>query len=1071
MEQYENNISIGVSIGLSKKFEQDDWLIAERKLGKFERDVIECLIKLSNNEKSDTDQNYIAIGDNLYIQNRDLLKDPLPLISKNLILNEEKEDTNKENKKGGKKGAKKNGQQLNKADTFRYDIATKKVKSTIETLLKAFNIKDFQPYIAFNSDIIEIKGIGLLYSGLFLIANKEKYMKKKHLPFAFGIIVAIQRFINNCYELDGKNIMNCNEKTKVSSILIDDLKRWLRILIRIYPYSGFAIYDYAPELLIYTEYDNAIPSTGIRPRKHQIELINTVSENFDNGFMIVYNPMIGAGKTTSIVALASKISSLRIKSPEKYGKMQVIFACNLASVKGQAANICYNGGIKFAIAGRDPRTGEGYRIVNHNLCKNNEERIVIITSPEIASEILSDSTQENIFNNFLLYLDEPTIGADNPGSESLVNNMSLIAVMPKRVILSSATFPETDLINDITKNFTRNYPSAEIITVYSAEIQIGCDVKTYNNELVVPHLGIKTKNELEYVINVIKKCPFLGRTYTPHVVKTLYNIMNKLLIPNIPNISLLFSNVDNMSSDKVRQTAMDMLNILYQQEDNIITQVCESKIMTDKENILIDDDEYKKNQDDEFEWDEVNNEEIDDLTDPVNFKKLGTTQAWRMQNTTLIATTTPVEFVREMFSNLITDIYNSSNVDMDINNVIDTNIFQYKNSNNIISKYKRDIENYEKKKVTLERNTENEDKLSQLMQEYEVNNKPKIKFPLFGHINTLEHTRKYAKKHASKLIGRFIRSPLILENIPFDKMSVPDDLLTLLFAGIGVYVANHRDIDSVYLKTVLKLASEGSLAYIVADSSICYGTNYPINRVIITDEFANNHNINTLFQLMGRAGRVGKSWVAESYVSDQIARRIIMYTRNMSESKIEADNMVNEYNKILKFKEEKQQIKLDELLTKYITRPEEKKQNECIVIISPPVSIELPKEKELNIHKQHIVIESLKEKVKNTNIEEIQSVSIIEDNTNWRRKDTTQIQKIQIEEKKTDDFEISWRRNDKTQQHIVEEKKSDDKYVPPHMKNKSSVKNQHNLNDTKISKNLNDVKTSNKLNDTTWRRK
>jgi hypothetical protein len=73
----------------------------------------------------------------------------------------------------------------------------------------------------------------------------------------------------------------------------------------------------------------------------------------------------------------------------------------------------------------------------------------------------------------------------------------------------------------------------------------------------------------------------------------------------------------------------------------------------------------------------------------------------------------------------------------------------------------------------------------------------------------------------------------------------------------------------------LDYTSNKKIESIIADSSICYGTDYPIGGVIITPEFAKNHSLNTIYQLISRAGRGRKSSNAEIYIDDTCAERII----------------------------------------------------------------------------------------------------------------------------------------------------------------------------------------------------
>ena len=54
---------------------------------------------------------------------------------------------------------------------------------------------------------------------------------------------------------------------------------------------------------------------------------------------------------------------------------------------------------------------------------------------------------------------------------------------------------------------------------------------------------------------------------------------------------------------------------------------------------------------------------------------------------------------------------------------------------------------------------------------------------------------------------------------------------------------------------MISLAQKGRLAYLVADHNIAYGINFPFSRTIVCDDFTDEHSMNTIFQLMSRAGR------------------------------------------------------------------------------------------------------------------------------------------------------------------------------------------------------------------------
>ncbi len=79
-------------------------------------------------------------------------------------------------------------------------------------------------------------------------------------------------------------------------------------------------------------------------------------------------------------------------------------------------------------------------------------------------------------------------------------------------------------------------------------------------------------------------------------------------------------------------------------------------------------------------------------------------------------------------------------------------------------------------------------------------------------------------------------------------------------------IYTEKGLSPKYLQKVEELASSNFLAFIISDESLCYGANFPISNVILTDELAQRLNMNEMFQLIGRAGRVGQSWTARAFL-------------------------------------------------------------------------------------------------------------------------------------------------------------------------------------------------------------
>ena len=86
-------------------------------------------------------------------------------------------------------------------------------------------------------------------------------------------------------------------------------------------------------------------------------------------------------------------------------------------------------------------------------------------------------------------------------------------------------------------------------------------------------------------------------------------------------------------------------------------------------------------------------------------------------------------------------------------------------------------------------------------------------------------------------------------------------------------VSAEKGLSAKYLDKVEELASQNFLAYIISDESLCYGANFPISNVILRDDLAEKLNMNEMFQLIGRAGRVGQSWTARAFLEPKALQK------------------------------------------------------------------------------------------------------------------------------------------------------------------------------------------------------
>jgi hypothetical protein len=866
------------SSDVTHKFNSDDWKQAEKNLSQFDLSVIHTIISHVSSEKVNISNNINVMGQELYLMIRLLIKNYVP--EKDIPINK------KEDKK------------QNKKEKIIYENSVRKTNESIKEILKTFKKDEFFPYVGLKCDILEIRAIAFMYSIKFIFDHYDKLKHIKYLPFVLGLLIAIKKFMNACSIID--------KSLNISSQCLEDIQIQYDKLHKKFPYDGFMIYDHAPELLIYTDYDNAIPNKEISMRKNQLELIKNIQDHFDTGFILGYIAMIASGKTTMSIGVAQFIANMRIQK-ENHNNLELLFCCNLVSVKNQVARLCHNASIKFGIA--YIHTTGNVKVVNHYSCKKEEDRIVIICSPDAAYKLLTSNYNPE---KYILFLDEPTIGADIKNSQSLEENIKLFTCLPKWTILSSATLPDTEKLQPLFEKIKLRYPNMYINQIYSKEIQIGCNLKTYENNLVVPYIGCKNCVDLQSVINKVDKNPFLGRLYTYTVIKTLWMSMNNEKILDLPNISHFFSEIENLSAESVRIETSKLLQLLSQQSNEIIEKICSDFIEKDNK--------PEKSE----KINEIIFESIDSSDDAkIEFTQLGTKQAYRFLNMNLIVTNDPVNFALTSFKSLLDDLNeHGCKSAKQLNNIYQKEITVYKNTidkfdNNKLVLKKGDKEKDKDEKIA---NKQEKDKKKQELEETRC---PKLKFLDFGQINTQEHLERYASSHIKKIIKRFVRIPNDLENTPEDIYLLDNEIVLLLFCGVGIYCPTSLTLSDIYNTTVLHMASEGKLAYLIADSSICYGTNYPINRVFITQDFVDVHSLNTLFQLLGRAGRVGQSWKAEAYITKNIAVKLMEFVNGTVNNDDELKNILDMYLKIKLDDQLKTQQYINTIRTKVIKQIKE----------------------------------------------------------------------------------------------------------------------------------------------------
>lgn len=871
---------------------------------------------------------YGCYGDKLYLVMREkMIKFKSPSARKiNLLVGcvlndtatvqDSSEDKEKQQKDSKDKHSKKKDIPPSKAELILQRATIDKLVERLDKILASLNYETYiQPGESIlKSDILEIRAIGFIYMAWYLLTNTSNYIASENFIFPLSVIVSLQRLIKLCDKYQGYNVANPRSNMQFSSGMITDLQSLLNQLIKAYDYNGITLYTKASELILGCPLDIYLPKKARTGFLHQIRVTETLltAEFLKRGFMMFYRTMTNSGKTSSIINMAAAVELLRKKYPSIFGELQIIATCDVNPVITRWGQLLYHAGYPFGIGGKrnipsNPDIAKKVlqkaakemsedrdcvdiemRFSNSDTCKSLKDRLVIVCPTDIALKILQKAP--NADKRFILLHDEPTMYAESADSPQLKTNMAIMKAAPKWAIFSSATLPyEPEKAQVFIDYHRQRFPDAEFIDNTSAEIYSCCNLRGFDGSIITPHLGIKTKDELARAITHINNNPFLGKLYTPISTKELYEracaigYENKKFAAKVPRIMRVFNDVDNLFPDKIRTVSLDILKAMLELADAEIEEICSGEEI-----------EYESDDDESDDAESASEKDKDSnamkspfpsasIAEEIKFNELGTKEAWRFPYLNLIASDTPSKFMQDNYASLLDDVKK-----------------KITSLSRLQGEYDQRLDAWIVARDTLEKKIKNPDELSKKLSEHE-DSRPSLIYPDECQINTRAHISKYSKHALAGMNSAKFRIPNTLDAGMLDDFHITEDVKLGLLSGVCFYTAPNTspDEDEDYLNTALELTSQRNVESLVADSSICYGTDYPIGGVVITAEFAAAHSLNTLYQLMSRAGRGRKSSNAEIYISSECVEKILATVRSGADYvNQETENMIKVFNSL-----------------------------------------------------------------------------------------------------------------------------------------------------------------------------
>lgn len=397
---------------------------------------------------------------------------------------------------------------------------------------------------------------------------------------------------------------------------------------------------------------------------------------------------------------------------------------------------------------------------------------------------------------FIPYFDE-AFAASNQMITS-----KIMSVLPKTSVLVSATLAAPDKIPTILSNFRDRHSIDDsnddyIQTIRTGKQHINCDFISPDGDLISPFHHLNNASEIDEFMTLVEKNPVIERGFSNLIVLKMFENL-KSFLPEDDNL-LFVEHIGNITNTNIREYGKKLLKFCSNNEEYF------SKI--------------KK----------ISIKKINDN----NIYNIFTKNAYIYNNQNTLHVSNP-----EHFGTYLTDITSEFLKDSPI-------------LKRLINDYKKSRESIENVIKNIEKNVKDDNdgtKNHRLEEEYKKLGEIKFNYPSEFILNSLNHFRKYHSRGTLSDPKSMLFNSDVINNL--------DDVIAKLYLStIGVY--NQSTLNNYELEVFLKY--KDLFKFIISDPSIIYGTNLNITMIDIHENLSSISTRNTMYQLIGRGGRFGKS--------------------------------------------------------------------------------------------------------------------------------------------------------------------------------------------------------------------
>ena len=585
---------------------------------------------------------------------------------------------------------------------------------------------------------------------------------------------------------------------------------------------------------------------------------------------------------------------LHYYSSSKYFKHELIES----SGNDNSKEICSCRNPKCKKIGQFIKYKDGSKKIDNSVGDKVEIMICDIKSYLYAMEYM---LQFNVRDNMIMFWDEPTITLDYENHEcheTIKKNWSK-NVLPN-IVLSSATLPKEDEINDVIVDFKNKHSYSDNSKVYSIssdDCKKTIPIINHFGFVELPHLLYEDFSKMKSCVQHCFNYKTLLRYFDLHEVSRFitYINLNKLLDDEQYYIETVFNTFESITMETIKENYLNILNNIsenkwpkiyeyFKNERTLKIQINNKEpVEFLKKSISVDQPPVKNNN----ELKRMNSyaggiEEKRNTFDPKNGTFITTKDAYTLTDGPTIYLAENVEKIGKfclLQANIPTSVMKEVETSIEFNNKINEKIIDFekqiddrigvldqdskKDDNLMIQKDKVAVDLY--KKV---------DGLKKLIKSAKLND---IYVP-----NTLTHIKKWTDIDTLKAPP--FRSTIDDEDIiKIMEISDIDDIWKiLLLLGIGLFCQNKS---IAYTELVKEFAYKQKLYLIIANGDYIYGTNYQFCHGYISKDLIDI----TQEKIIQAMGRIGRNKIQQNYTvrfrEDKLIERLFQKEENKKEVK------------------------------------------------------------------------------------------------------------------------------------------------------------------------------------------